>query len=422
MKRVSGAPSAFTPASWGFRRAVLCLVLVALGAVACGKKGPPLPPFIRIPDQPGDLAADRRGDSVVVSFVVPATNADGSRPANVDRVEVYAVNGPAGISEADILATGERIATIPVNPPPEPDAPPRPAVEGAVDQGAVATFTETLMPVAAVQNVQNVAAASPPSLAPRELKVLRGVLRLPVLPPAPAAIATRVYLAVPIGGRRTGESARSVVPLVEAPAPPAQPTITYDESEVTVTWGAAGQVTPPGLLTVRPLPNGVAALAFHVYEVTLEGGTLAERRLTTNPMPETSFVDPRVTFGTERCYTVRVLRSVGTLAVESEAPAPACVKMVDTFPPAAPEGLTTVPSDGAISLIWDSSEAADLGGYVVLRGEPGGQLSRITTEAIQDTSYRDVVPSGTRAVYAVQAVDKEGNVSEPSALVEDTAR
>ncbi|MGE4054729.1 MAG: hypothetical protein AB7F99_08020, partial [Vicinamibacterales bacterium] len=168
---MSGAPGALTPLSWGIRKGVLAVVLVALGTVACGKKGPPLPPLIRIPDQPGDLAADRRGDSVVVSFVVPEANADGSRPANIDRIEIYAINGPAGISEADIRANGERIATIPVNPPPEPDAPPRPAVEGAVDQGAVATFTETLTPVAAVQSVAE--PEQPPPPAPRELKALR---------------------------------------------------------------------------------------------------------------------------------------------------------------------------------------------------------------------------------------------------------
>jgi len=398
---------------------VLLFVLLGLGVVACGKKGPPLPPLIRIPDQPGDFAADRRGDTVVISFVVPETNEDGTSPANIDRVEVYAVNGAAGISDAEILAKGERIATISINPPPEPDGPTRPAVEGAVDQGGIATFSETLLPVAAVE----AADIQPPKPAPaRELQVLRGILRLPPLPPLRAVVATRVYLAVPIGGRRTGETARSVVPLVEAPAPPPQPLITYDENEVTVAWGPPGETTAADLLIVRTLASNAPSTGFHVYEVTLDGGTLTERRLTTNPMSTTSFVDPRVTFGSERCYTVRVLRTMGNLGVESDAPAPACVKMVDTFPPPAPVGLTTVPSDGAISLIWDPSEAVDLAGYFVLRGAPGGPLSSITAEAIQDTSFRDVVQPGTRVAYAVQAVDNQGNVSVPSVSVEDTAR
>src|SRR5690606_8104365 len=135
-----------------------------------------------------------------------------------------------------------------------------------------------------------------------------------------------------------------------------------------------------------------------------------ERRLTTRPVETARFVDARVVFGAERCYLVRALLGAGTQAIESEAAGETCVKLVDTFPPPAPTGLTTVPTDGAISLIWDPSGADDLAGYVVLRGQPGGSLAPITPGVQRETSFRDAVPSGTRAVYAVQAVDREGNV------------
>jgi hypothetical protein len=111
------------------------------------------------------------------------------------------------------------------------------------------------------------------------------------------------------------------------------------------------------------------------------------------------------------------------LTVESDAPTPACATLVDTFPPPPPSGLEPIASDGAISLIWDPSEAPDLAGYVVLRGPAGGrELTPVTPSPIAEASFRDVVPSGGRFVYAVQAVDKAGNRSAPSDHVEETAR
>jgi hypothetical protein len=130
-----------------------------------------------------------------------------------------------------------------------------------------------------------------------------------------------------------------------------------------------------------------------------------------------------VEWGVRRCYTVRVVESIDGLTVESDAPPPACTTLVDTFAPPPPSGLEPIASDGAISLIWDPGEAPDLAGYVVLRGPAGGgELTPITLSPIAEASFRDVVPSGGRFVYAVQAVDKAGNRSAPSDRVEETSR
>ena len=50
---------------------------------ACGKKGPPLPPLVKLPVAPENLVAERRGNIVDLQFTVPGTNTDGTRPANV---------------------------------------------------------------------------------------------------------------------------------------------------------------------------------------------------------------------------------------------------------------------------------------------------------------------------------------------------
>jgi hypothetical protein len=85
--------------------------------------------------------------------------------------------------------------------------------------------------------------------------------------------------------------------------------------------------------------------------------------------------------------------------------------------------LVGVGSEGSISLIWTANSEPDLAGYIVLRAlEPATELTPVTTAPITDTNFRDAVPAGARATYAVQAVDKAGNVSPVSNRIAETAR
>jgi len=97
------------------------------------------------------------------------------------------------------------------------------------------------------------------------------------------------------------------------------------------------------------------------------------------------------------------------------------------FPPAPPAGVAAVPSEGGISLIWEPNSELDLGGYLVLRGEPGdATLGQLTAAPIAEARFRDTtVQPGTRYIYAVVAVDTRlplPNVSAASVPVEETAR
>jgi hypothetical protein len=74
-------------------------------------------------------------------------------------------------------------------------------------------------------------------------------------------------------------------------------------------------------------------------------------------------------------------------------------------------------------LIWDANAEADLDGYFLLRGPaPGDELIPISTTAMRETAFEDRVPPGMRFVYAVQAVDRSGNLSPVSGRIEETAR
>jgi len=95
----------------------------------------------------------------------------------------------------------------------------------------------------------------------------------------------------------------------------------------------------------------------------------------------------------------------------------------DTQAPAVPSGLTATAGELRVSLAWTANSEPDLAGYIVIRAiEPATELTPVTLTPIQDTNFRDTVPTGSRATYAVLAVDKAGNHSAPSNQIAETAR
>jgi len=430
-------------------------ILVLLGAasiaVACGKKGPPLPPLIRIPVPPGDFTAARRGAEVELQFTVPNVNTDGSRPANVMRVDAYAFSGAAATAAAaltddQLLKLATKVGSVPVKAPRDPNLAVEPDESsddmeppegGGLDQGSTARLAEQL---------------TPSLLKPVDLPQEKRKRARPLLGPAEASsVRTYAIVGVTARGRRGTLSKRVTVPLAPPPSPPSSPRFDYDETTITVMWlppgAAAGLPVPPGqqslpaaggppaggglpsasgdVLPARPIGIVEPKIAYNVYEsaTPTAGANPVETRLTSSPITETTFVDNRITWGVERCYLVRSVAILGGLSVVSEATPPACRTLVDTFPPTAPKGLNVVPGQGYVSLIWQPNTEKDLAGYLVLRGEaPGDKLVPITPAPISDTTFTDDVPAAVRYVDAVQAVDRAGNVSPPSNPVEASAR
>lgn len=390
-------------------RAAAAAVAITLLSAGCGKKGPPLPPLVRLPAAPAEVSAARRGNEVAVEFVVPAANADGSRPANISRVDVYAVTAAANIPDDQLMRLGSRIGSVDVKSPRDPNRTIEPdesasdiePLEGdGLDQGARARVAEQLT-----------GATLTPVEWPSAADAAR--LRLPAGAGAAVAVAapapSRNYLAVSIDTRgRPGPISRRVsVPVLPAPPAPSAATVRYDESAITVEW------TPPA--------DATATTTYSVYEVATETPSL-ETRLTPKPIAETKYSDARLVWGARRCYAVRSVATAGGLSVESEEPPATCVTLADTFPPAAPKGLSGVASEGSINLIWEANGEKDLAGYLVLRGTAGGPLAPIAPSPIQATIFNNAVPAGVRYIYAIVAVDTAGNRSAESNRFEEAGR
>lgn len=387
----------------------LCSASAAIAAVivasACGQKGPPLPPIIRTPVAPV-LTADRRGSEIEIALAVPSANVDGSRPANLTRIDIYAVNGAAGtMTDLEMMKRGTKVASVAVKSARSPDDTVEkdestenvePTVGTGLEQGASSAIAETIT-----------------------ASLLAGDedIDTPLLGP-PAAARLRTYIGVSIDRRgRPGQFSRRVsVPLQLPPAPPPPIAIQYEEKKIIITW-KPDERSAEHVLESRSFGPLFPDVAYNLYDATT--GQLVNPR----PVRENGYEDTRMDWGTKRCYIVRAVEVVAKLAVESEPTGPACEMLVDTFPPAPPKGLNAVATEGAINLIWEANTEPDLAGYFVLRAIGADQpLQRITAEPLTDASFFDGVQRGLRFVYAVQAVDKAGNVSRPSERVEETAR
>ncbi len=385
-------------------RTLPACLLVALFTLAgsCGRKGPPLPPIVRLPGAINDLTARRLGPQVVLRFTVPAANSDNSRPADLDRVEIYAHTDPLP-SPADFLRYGTLIGTIPVK---QPDGDAGAALPG-VEQGAKAVAVEEITPAQLEPGkAPTVRSPLPARPAPADLET-EGTVNVPVP-------VMRYYVAVGASrrNRRGAFSTPVAVPLVAPEAAPATVQSGYAQDAISLSWIAPAPSDDPFV----PPP------AYNVYEVPEETGVApaerAERFVSAPPLnaavlSTASFNDPRVVFGTQRCYVVRTVRMQNGISIESEPTDPVCVTPVDTFPPAAPKALAAVAGDGAINLIWEPNAEPDLAGYLVLRADsPDGDLRPLTPAPIQETTYHDSsVRAGTTYVYVVAAVD---NAPEPN--------
>lgn len=342
-------------------RGALLLLLAAGALVACGKKGPPVAPELRVPTGPTGLHGAVDEQSVVVGWTGPDTRVDGSRLRAIALYKLYRreeANG--GEPKSAMLSSGrvvgyDEIATI------RPDSPPPASVQGSsvtwVDRRALAIGRRYVYVVTAEDAL----------------------------------------------GRSSGPSERLVVPYLAAPKAPRALRAAPGDRRISLTW------QPPVELTDgSPAPGD---LRYLVLRGAGAEGALAA--ITPRPVDGTTFTDEGVENDTDYRYAVRAVRVDPAVTATGEPSAAVVAAAADTAAPAAPANLLAVPSPGAVRLAWNPSASPDVALYAVYRAGETGDFLRIATTLAVATIYLDGdVRAGTTYRYAITALDNARRPNE----------
>jgi predicted phage tail protein len=354
---------------------MLLIGLCALSmAPTCGKRRPPLPPVERIPQRTELLSGAQRGNQVILSWPAPRRNAASGSVQSIRRVDVYRV---AEKPDAPLPMTEDEFAA-------------RATLVGSVTFDEIQRATENLT------YTDSLELAGEPSR-------LRYALRY-----------------VNAAGQRAAFSNFLLIePAAKIAQPPSNVRAELSESAITILWDAPVQnidgSTPVNLL------------GYNVYRVNAAQNEVGQKPINQGLVTGTQYADTNFKFDEKYTYIVRAV-SLGTLArqVESLNSPSIEAQPKDTYPPAAPTGLSIGPAPGRLSLFFAANSEADLAGYLIYRSTdpnlPKDQWTLLTQSILTRTTFTDEnVDPGKTYYYYVIAVDAAGNRSQPSEVRSDTA-
>ncbi len=375
-------------------RGTLLALLLAAGAVACGKKGDPQAPLPRGPNAVSDLSAEQEGDDAVLTFTFPDRLLTGAPLTDLEAIEVYRVvhppaslTGPRRAGSSQGGQTGTGVVALP----------------GAGERRA-ATNTR-LAEEAFYQAGEKIATLALSEIAERT----RGaavVYRDPLSPllaqenkPQPLAYAV---ISVRRGGQRSPLSNIATLEPDVAPEAPVLLPALPAEGRVCIEWLPAQKD-----VLGRPVEIG----GYEVYRRILPEEEY-ERPLNAARVVALSYVDAGAPYGVPLVYTVRAVLAKNP-KVEGLPAEELALVYRDIYPPPAPSRLDALSEGNRVRLVWSPVDAPDLAGYLVFRAEGSGE-ERLTKEPVADPFFTDEsVGQGKRYRYTVRAIDRAGNQSPP---------
>tara|TARA_B100001123_G_scaffold314166_1_gene351501 strand:+ start:8592 stop:9932 length:1341 start_codon:yes stop_codon:yes gene_type:complete len=437
----------------------VAILLCAAITVACGMRGPPRPPEVILPGRVVEFEVQRFGNEIYLEFLVPDVNSDGSQPADLELIEIYALTTQPESDEQELdfddwLVEATLVRTIEI----VSDNSSEPVKEdtGSEDkylQGEMVVFSEMisediLVPfffadeeeVSEISDEEEVSESSDETLDNMLFETSgNSLVAGPLVSPSFPRSLQRTYRAIGVSsrGREGSPSSSQKVSLGPRPDVPGKPEVSYGENDLSIEWTIPvnarlpvqtvidDQVLPAKTLIPPQMPS-----VYQVYEVSVSSATITmPEAINPEPLLVNSYVDTEIEFGVERCFAVRtrdVVDQIDQLEVHSDLSDQTCIAVIDTFPPAPPTGLVAVAGEEVISLAWSPNSESDIAGYIVSRSdEAGGIFVKLTNEPVEATNYRDTdVEPGRSYLYVVHAVDnaEKHNISLPSEEVEERMR
>ncbi len=355
-----------------------CLLLAALAFMfpallitnGCGKRKPPLPPIERVA-QRIEISGKQFGNRITISWTMPVRNASDTDVLNISRADVYRLiekdDTPKTLSEEEFANQSTLIATIPI---------------ADTDFGKkTLTFAD-------------------------ELKFSGQPVRL--------RYAIRF---VNSAGQKAAFSNFLIIePTAKTAEAPGNLTAKTTEPAIVLDWDEPQKnvdgSTPPNIL------------GYNIYRFSDKPENA--KMLNQSPITDTEFADKSFEFNKEYSYFVRTV-SLGkdSQPVESLESNTISILPKDTFAPAAPTAITIAAAPNILSIFFAVNLEKDIAGYRVYRSTdanlPKADWSLLTPEILQTNTFQDKsVESGKTYFYYLVAVDKAGNVSQPSEIVSET--
>ncbi len=359
-------------------------VYMALVLAGCGAPGEPVPPTPPLPVTITDLSAQQAGDAVMLNFTMPTKSVVGDKLPEVPTMEIL-----RGSLSADGTPDAKTFHVV--------DTVPGAMIKSYLEKGRV-HFVDPV--------------------APAEIRSLAGT--------------TVIYrVRARVSDKKTSAPSNDAslkLFVVAAAIENLRANLTEHGTELA--WAPPEQTS--GGETIAAIEQ------YHVYRGELDPSSseAAARdmghavwksplvQIATTKIPE--YRDSAFDYGKTYVYRVRSSLAGGgaSAALESNDSNSVVLTPLDTFPPAAPQGVVAAVLPGAetgqavVDLSWSISVEADLAGYRVYRSEKQGERGKLlTAEVLLTPAYRDnSVTVGQHYWYGVSAVDRAGNesaLSEP---------
>jgi hypothetical protein len=352
-------------------KAPLALIAVALLiGLSCGKRKPPLPPTERVV-QRVEISGFQRGNQVILSWKMPARNASQGSLLNITRADIYRLaeplTSPQSISEEEFASRSTLVATLNIR-----DS----------DFGMkTLNYTDTLQ-----------------------------------FAGQPARLRYAIRFVNASGQKAAFSNFFLLEPAARIASAPTSLSASITQDALKLVWSA------PTTNVDGSTP--VSVLGYNVYRSG--SPDVPGKLLNKTPVLGNSFDDEFFEFDKPLFYFVRAV-SVGTGGepVESSESNILQISPKDIFPPSPPAAITLAATPTTISIFFATNPEKDVIGYRIYRSEDGNldktKWELLTTEILTTNTFQDSrVESGKTYYYYLTAVDKTGNISEPSDVVSET--